>query len=1795
MYKKAKRIIAVLLTAAMIWQPSWSGSLVNAEEVQTDSAQTETGGQLQDVIAVEEQQPDDADNAQDAQSEGGQAVQEEQEKVLEEQLAKEEAEQEDKEREDARERFEEERVLLEIEEQEEFSAEDVQSIAAPDDMKFVWIKDIRLDCEDPDNISAGDEFNLIVTLHNDFDEQMRVKGGARWEDESSTNIVESNMEAFVVVEAGSDVDITIPVEINPYKGGGEQRLYWINYDVANMSWDWLYEGKMYVYKEGQSDEPIVWQWESWEDGNYYDMPEYAQYPYVDEADFTVANAPKPDTEAPSVTGVRVTTEEPSTYGDITVEVDYSDDVSGIREIEVEFGVMKDEEEYERFRLTEEDLAAEQYKGGTLEITNTGIRELGAEYQLMMVSITDYAGNFKQYYRLSDDDKLWSNEGEGGFDSVTYKIVKEGTLPYVMITDIKLDCEDKDNVSAGDNFNLVVTLQNNMDQAVTVKGTAYWENSDTNSSDEELKLYANEKGDLKLPITISKYCSEKEVSLYDFDYYVYDLSGEEIAYSYYYPNWSYDWFEGDESYSIPDSLGYPYNGEADYKITHAPTPDTGAPEITSAKVSGSTDVATMDNVEITVDYSEDASGIQYMYLDFENENGDMVTFWLNEEDTEEGQYTGTGTLSISSDSTKKFDTTYKLTDIYVTDYAGNSRTYRNYDGMIREAEDSETGFSQPVFRVTEKTPLKYLLLDNIEIVDNNGNAIDNTDITAGDPVYIKVTFKNGTGEAVRLTDFRVGWDSGEESYEDWASLYETIGPDESVSGMMQAPNSKYGEERSWTLNNIYYNFYMQDTSNSGYGHYSRDDYYGDSYGYSINWNWFELPVEDIIEYNGQGDYTIAHAPYTDKEAPVISSVMVMGTDSSSAEITTVEDVELQVRYTEAGAGISKITVGFLSDRGKTETYELSGEEEQYKGTDQILTLNKNAYREMDDVYRLTSIYVEDCAGNSRSYSLEDGNLVPDDGYDQDAVAQTSYRVTGETDLEMAFIREMHLERTDGEAIDENNINAGDELMLVLDFKNSFDKDISMEIYADWRDAEGNYYALANEPGIKVTSDNGGSTVRIPFEVPRFSAEKWNYYLNGISYYITGENAYATGRVTTDGNHSYNVQGLFEEELELPMPDGDINFRVATSETPDMEPPHVTSIQTESDQTEAPGTVKFEIYAETGPAKISSITSFYLEDTADSGNMVYPSVADLYYSPSKRCYILEIELSEDVLTGEYFIEHLTVEDEAGRSTTYFSYNEISDKLQGGDGNTFDNVYIKVINENMVSDDFDAPVVTGLTMTPDEIQAPGKITYTLTASDESGISGLYLHYRRDSGGAISINVPMEQSGDKWQGTYDVGAYLTPGEYRLQEITIIDGSGRDNQTYISRSANEKLLSQCDLTVLPDADTMYLSGAEEEMQKQLASAKDGATVAISIGGGDYVSISASNMQIIKNKGLDVIIVSDDGKQELHFSGKDLTDEMVRKTLHLGVYASGFYEANQLEFENGYDRACQWFYISSYGGTKVPFAVRLRLDDRFMAKVEQAGNARLSQYGTPYFKIIEENIKLSDGCYVMEFPDGYNGHGQYAISTDTVKFFDYPLTVTATPSFSSDAVVKGSSFDVQLSVTNKNDVTLEDVALFVLNDEELCEWYTFDSDDPNVQIGEGEDAYAALVSRFEAGQTVKLTAKFTIPEDAEGERIPLYFVVSSVTDTDELISYGDYEMRITLQDANSIVLGDISGDGQVDIADLTFMLQYINKRIDSSTVTKEQLLAGDVSRNGTDEAGMVDISDLTKLLQYLNKRITSLE
>lgn len=257
-------------------------------------------------------------------------------------------------------------------------------------------------------------------------------------------------------------------------------------------------------------------------------------------------------------------------------------------------------------------------------------------------------------------------------------------------------------------------------------------------------------------------------------------------------------------------------------------------------------------------------------------------------------------------------------------------------------------------------------------------------------------------------------------------------------------------------------------------------------------------------------------------------------------------------------------------------------------------------------------------------------------------------------------------------------------------------------------------------------------------------------------------------------------------------------------------------------------------------------------------------------------------------------------------------------------------------------------------------------------------------------------------------------------------------------------------------------------------------------------------------------------------------------------------------------------------------------------KAAEIGNARLSSMGERYPQIEEENVTFtSDGYYEREYPNGFEASGNLYISTDTVKYFDYPLTVTATPSFTSDTITKGSSFDVELSVTNNNSTTLDDVAVFALHNlEEQCPWYTFESKDANVAIVDGD----ALISELKPGQTVKLTAQFDIPEDTDLERVPLIFVASSVTSDNEIIAYGDDEIRITLQDQQTVLKGDMTQDGMLDIADLSYMLQVVNERVNVDNLTSEQLQAGDVSNSD----GLIDISDLSKLLQYVNERIPSL-
>ena len=91
-------------------------------------------------------------------------------------------------------------------------------------------------------------------------------------------------------------------------------------------------------------------------------------------------------------------------------------------------------------------------------------------------------------------------------------------------------------------------------------------------------------------------------------------------------------------------------------------------------------------------------------------------------------------------------------------------------------------------------------------------------------------------------------------------------------------------------------------------------------------------------------------------------------------------------------------------------------------------------------------------------------------------------------------------------------------------------------------------------------------------------------------------------------------------------------------------------------------------------------------------------------------------------------------------------------------------------------------------------------------------------------------------------------------------------------------------------------------------------------------------------------------------------------------------------------------------------------------------------------------------------------------------------------------------------------------------------------------------------------------------------------------------AFPQLEMEAYVPGGGSVLQkGDMNGDGEVNSGDLALMLQYVNKRIGSESLTEAQLAAGDVSRTDGEAEGNINSSDLAKLLQYINKRIDSLE
>ena len=77
------------------------------------------------------------------------------------------------------------------------------------------------------------------------------------------------------------------------------------------------------------------------------------------------------------------------------------------------------------------------------------------------------------------------------------------------------------------------------------------------------------------------------------------------------------------------------------------------------------------------------------------------------------------------------------------------------------------------------------------------------------------------------------------------------------------------------------------------------------------------------------------------------------------------------------------------------------------------------------------------------------------------------------------------------------------------------------------------------------------------------------------------------------------------------------------------------------------------------------------------------------------------------------------------------------------------------------------------------------------------------------------------------------------------------------------------------------------------------------------------------------------------------------------------------------------------------------------------------------------------------------------------------------------------------------------------------------------------------------------------------------------------------EAGIKISEYTAVVLGDTTGNGVIDVADVAKLYQHLRGVFD---MNKEFKLASDVYQNS-----VLELNDVAKLYQYIKKRIESLE
>ena len=418
-----------------------------------------------------------------------------------------------------------------------------------------------------------------------------------------------------------------------------------------------------------------------------------------------------DNSFPEVTGIRLLTKgDIYSSTQVELEVDYKEEGSGIKSISVTYqqdgdtaeGVSMVSFSYNEYGSGQGNLVG----NGSVTLSNGSMLSPG-KYMISDVLIEDYAGN-QNYYTKQD----------GGSEFVSYNsgqkstfVPEAETLESVYAKGLKVKDlwlegnRDLDNLKAGDPFEVTLLLYNDLDKNVTVQpeycsvswakpsATAgmYEQNISGYGQGNAFILAPGEERELLVEVKVSSYASTGKWELTGV--YLNETGGQLLSTNYSNPGYA---AEGEFVGNILDYMDKPesitgnvesiyYNGELDFSVVSAETPDTEAPILEEISVTPEK-VGVPGTIQIKIKTREEISKldeVSFVFNDIENpianafgntgasaQRPDPV--YSEEEGCYIVEYELPETLIKG---------TYELRQINLTDEAGNTSFYTAENGKL----------------------------------------------------------------------------------------------------------------------------------------------------------------------------------------------------------------------------------------------------------------------------------------------------------------------------------------------------------------------------------------------------------------------------------------------------------------------------------------------------------------------------------------------------------------------------------------------------------------------------------------------------------------------------------------------------------------------------------------------------------------------------------------------------------------------------------------------------------------------------------------------------------------------------------------------------------------------------------------------------------------------------------------------------------------------------------------------------------------------------------------------------------